>query len=744
MIDRSTIERILATADIVDVVSEFVTLKKAGMNYKGLCPFHDDKTPSFSVSPSRNYCHCFSCGKGGTPVGFIMEHLQMTYPEALRWLAKKYNIEIHEKEKTDSEREEDSEREALYVVNEWAAKYYHDILLDDVDGRAIGMQYFRSRGFRDDIIEKFRLGFALPDRHAMPREAMKKGYKAEYLLKSGLCYTHEEGKAESLTDRFYGRAIFPWIGLNGKVVAFGGRKLDKATKGIQQKYVNSPESVIYHKANELYGIFQAKKAISRENSVYMVEGYTDVLAMHQCGIENVVANSGTALSQQQIRMLHRFTKNIVLLYDGDAAGQKAIERGTDMLLENGMNIKILLFPEGEDPDSFARKSTPEEFRTYLETHQTDFIQYRIDTMVSDVADPVRRGEMISAVVKSISLITDPITRAAYIQDCASRLHMPEQTLTTRMNAFIAEARRENEKRKRIEEGRAGSAEGKGYTPTGGQSPMENGALPPEFLPPEAFSVPGSADNGTLHAPDNPWGGQRQESQQGIGREPVYATGEYSNRPQREGAGYGAATAVGATVAGPHRYLNRQTIRGISRTASRQECIERDIITAVVRNGEKTVKNDVETENGEKVSLTLAEYVFLNLQCDDIHLHNAVYNAILEEAVGKSHEEGFEAMQYFSRHPDIEIMQTVSEMICDHYVLSKSLEQRVTEESLLQYIDHLLLALRRDMVDTRLAQLLREIAQKSDDSVAVTPLMEEYRNLREISNTISKRLGKNLR
>lgn len=361
-------------------------------------------------------------------MGFIMEHEQMTYPEALRWLAKKYHIEIKERELSNEEKQQESERESMFIVNEWAAKYYHDILHGNPDGKAIGLQYFRARGFRDDIIEKFRLGFALPDRQAMPCEAVAKGYKAQFLLKTGLCYsrngdnnTGKETDTSSLVDRFAGRAIFPWISMSGKVVAFGGRKLDKETKGVQQKYVNSPDSDIYHKDHELYGIYQAKKQISKEDRVFMVEGYTDVISMHQCGIENVVANSGTALSTHQIHMLHRLTKNIVLLYDGDAAGIKAAMRGTDMLLSEGMNIKVLILPDGDDPDSFAKKHTPEEFREYVERNQTDFIQFKTDVLMKDATDPVKRSEVISSIIKSISVIPDPIIRAAYLQDCATRL-----------------------------------------------------------------------------------------------------------------------------------------------------------------------------------------------------------------------------------------------------------------------------------------------------------------------------------
>ena len=340
MIDRATVDKIMDAVNIVDVVGEFVNLRKSGVNYKGLCPFHDDKTPSFMVSPARQICKCFSCGEGGNAVNFLMKHEQITYPEALRWLAKKYNIEIQERELSDDEKREQSERESMFVVNEWACQYFHNILKNDVDGMAIGKQYFRSRGIRDDIIERFQLGFALNKRDALANEAKRKGYKEEFLVKTGLCIENEKG----VYDRFAGRAIFPWLNVSGKVVAFGGRKLDAATKGVQQKYVNSPDSEIYHKERELYGIYQAKKAIVKEDCVYMVEGYTDVIAMHQCGLENVVANSGTALSIYQIRLLHRFTPNIVLLYDGDEAGIHAAMRGTDMLLQEGMNVKVLLLP----------------------------------------------------------------------------------------------------------------------------------------------------------------------------------------------------------------------------------------------------------------------------------------------------------------------------------------------------------------------------------------------------------------
>lgn len=439
MIDRQTIERIKDAANIVEVVSEFVTLRKSGANYKGLCPFHDEKTPSFMVSPSRGTCHCFGCGKGGNAVSFIMEHEQMTYPEALRWLANKYHIEIQERELSDAEKREQSERESMFIVNEWAAQYFADILHNNADGIAVGLQYFRSRGFRDDTIRKFQLGFDLPDRQAFARAALSKGYKEEFLLKTGICYKTDRG---DLIDRYAGRVIFPWIGISGKVVGFGGRLLDSRTKGVNQKYVNSPDSDIYHKDRELYGLYQAKKAIAKEDRVFMVEGYTDVISMHQCGIENVVANSGTALSTHQIHILHRFTSNITLLYDGDAAGIHAAMRGTDMLLSEGMNLKVMLLPDGDDPDSFARKHTAADFRKYIEEHQTDFIQFKTGLLLNNEHDPLKRSEAINSIVQSIALVQNPVLRDTYIHDCAVRIGLNEMTLINTLNAFIRSGRNE--------------------------------------------------------------------------------------------------------------------------------------------------------------------------------------------------------------------------------------------------------------------------------------------------------------
>ena len=447
MIDRPTVDRIMNASNIVEVVSDFVSLRKAGTSYKGLCPFHDDQTPSFSVSPVKGLYKCFSCGAAGNAVKFIMEYEQLTYPEALKWLANKYHIEVQDRELTNEEKQQESERESMFLVNEWAAKYFNDILRNDVDGMAIGMQYFRSRGFRDDIIHKFQLGFCLSNRHAFSDAALKAGFQRDFLIKTGLCLERENGE---LIDRFNGRVLFPWISVSGKVTAFGGRLLDARTKGVSQKYVNSPDSIIYHKERELYGLFQAKKAISKHDLVYMVEGYTDVVSMHQCGIENVVANSGTALSVHQIRLLHRFTSNIVLLYDGDEAGQHAALRGTDMLLAESMNVKVLLLPDGKDPDELARTYNAEQFRRYIEEKQTDFIVFKINILLNGVTDPVKRSEAVSSIVQSISVIKDPILRDTYIRECANRTGVSERTLMDQMNRNIYSNREQKTREQQLQ------------------------------------------------------------------------------------------------------------------------------------------------------------------------------------------------------------------------------------------------------------------------------------------------------
>ena len=626
--------------NIVDVVGEFVTLRKAGVNYKGLCPFHDDKTPSFMVSPSKQICKCFACGEGGTAINFLMKHEQITYPEALRWLAKKYNIEIQEKELTDEEKKEQSDRESMFIVNEWAMKYFEDILKNDPDGIAIGKQYFRSRGIRDDIIAKFNLGFALPKRDALATAAQKAGYKAEFLVKTGLCYGED-----ALRDRYAGRVIFPWLNVSGKVVAFGGRLLDSRTKGVQQKYVNSPDSEIYHKERELYGLYQAKKAIAKEDRVYMVEGYTDVIAMHQCGLENVVANSGTALSVHQIKLLRRFTQNITLLYDGDEAGIHAAMRGTDMLLAEGMNIKVLLLPDGDDPDSFSKKHSAQEFKDYIEKNDTDFIGFKTRLTVENVTDPVKRSEAIGGIVKSISVIPDQILRSTYLSELSQRLGIKEQTLLNSMNGMISKDIEEKAKERERERSRS-----------------ENGQEADQTTPNPSYSG-GEVRQGnliphsTFHIPQN-------------------------NSPEAQ--------------------------------------IERLLVQAIVRDGEKVIYEGIETEDGQTINLTVAQYIAYDLGQDGLSFHDDRYNQILSEAAAHSGEDGFKAEEFFKRHPDIAISSLAADLAIDRHQLTPGFQPKEREGGLRQRVLHLVLDLRMDIIEKRLKEIqaqLKTVGQQIRDALA---------------------------
>ena len=424
MIDRNTIERIITASNIVDVVGEYVTLRKAGANFKGLCPFHNEKTPSFVVFPSSQRCKCFGCGKGGNVIHFLMEMEQLTYPEAIKRLGKRYGIEVRERELTDEERALQSERESMFIVNEWAMQWFEHNLHEDAEGQAVGLNYFRGRGLRDDIIRKFHLGFSPDKVDAMSQNALNAGYKKNYLVKTGLSLESGSGR---LIDRYRGRVIYPVRNISGKVVAFGGRILSQR-KDVG-KYVNSPQSEIYDKSRELYGLFEGKKAIVKHDNCYLVEGYMDVISMHQSGIENVVASSGTSLTHSQIHLLHRFTKNITVLYDGDAAGIHASLRGIDMLLEEGMNIRVLLLPDGEDPDSYAQHHSPEALREYLETHQTDFIDFKSRLLLANTGnDPIKRANVITDIVHSISVIPEGIVRQTYAHQCARLFGLKEDAI----------------------------------------------------------------------------------------------------------------------------------------------------------------------------------------------------------------------------------------------------------------------------------------------------------------------------
>lgn len=428
MIDQPTIDRIIEAARIEDVVGEFVTLKKKGVNWVGLCPFHSDKTPSFYVSPAKNICKCFACGEGGSSVHFIMKHEQLSYYEALRYLAKKYNIDIQEKELTEEQKNAYNERESLFILNDFARNYFVSTLNNHQEGKVVGLSYFKERGFKEEVIKKFQLGYSLEQKDAFTQEALRNSFRKDYLIKTGLTIEGDN----YMVDRFRGRVMFPVHTLSGKVVAFGGRILRKAEN--TGKYVNSPESEIYHKSNHLYGLYFAKQAITKADRCYLVEGYTDVISMYQAGIENVVSSSGTALTESQIQLIHRFTTNITVLYDGDAAGIKAALRGIDLLLQDGMNVKVVLLPDGEDPDSFARKQNATALATYLQTNEVDFIRFKTQLLLDEAGnDPIKRATLITDIVNSISIIPDSIIRSVYIKDCSSLLGIDERVLVNEIN-----------------------------------------------------------------------------------------------------------------------------------------------------------------------------------------------------------------------------------------------------------------------------------------------------------------------
>ena len=657
MIDRATVEKIKDAANIVDVVSEFVSLRKRGANYTGLCPFHNEKTPSFFVSPARGTCHCFGCGKGGNAVTFIMEHEQMTYPEALRWLANKYHIEIQERELTDEERREQSERESMFIINEWAAKYFEQQLQTEGEGTTYGLPYFRSRGFRDDIIAKFRLGYDLQSRFALPDAAKVQGYQPEYLLKTGICYQNDRGE---LIDRYAGRVVFPWIGLSGKVVGFTARVLDSRTKGVNMKYVNSPDSDIYHKAHELYGIYQAKKAIVKNDRVYLVEGQADVISMHQAGIENVVAGSGTALSFPQIHMLHRLTSNITLIYDDDAAGLHAALKGTDMLLSEGMNLKVLLLPDGDDPDSFARKHTADELRQYIDANETDFIQFKTELLLKNETDPVKRTAAINSIIKSISLVTNTILRDTYVQTCVQRIGVAESTLINTMNNFIREAK------------------------------------------------------------------------------------ESKNTEARRGE------------EAPPMVTETATQPSIGQPVSAQEKVERLLAQMIIRKGARRVFLQVETEDGGTVDLTVAQYIYYDLQADSLQFSNPLYRCILDEAVAHADDPDFDSENYFIHHEDIEIGRVAADLCVDRLQLMRNDEpapqdayiddrerQKEEEEQLRNQTLHLVLDFRMDYVERRLKALSTEIAAATSEPARMNELIKEYTQLQTVRNDYARRLGTNI-
>lgn len=686
MIDRITVDKILDAANIVDVVSDFVTLKRAGSNLKGLCPFHDDRTPSFMVSPARNYCKCFACGEGGSPVGFIMKHEQLSYPDALRYLAKKYGIKIEEKELTQEEIQSRGDRESMFILNEWARDWFRNELNNTPDGKAIGLAYFHNRGFRDDILEKFQVGFC-PDsrKHSLSADALKEGYQERYLVNNanemeprlsigtGLSIKKDKGE---LRDRFYGRVIWPIYTASGRVAGFGGRVLDAATKGVSVKYLNSPESIIYSKRKELFGLFQARQAIRKADLCYLVEGYTDVMAMHQQGVENVVASSGTALTPEQIRLIHRITNNITVIFDGDDAGIHASERGIDMLLAEGMNVKLLLLPDGDDPDSFAQKHTATEYQQYLQDNQVDFITYKATHAIgAKKGDPDAEERLIHNVAESIAVIPDEIKRTIYIRHAAQQLNMPERLIDAAVRTQMGKLNEEKQKElERAQREAKNQPQTQDFTPISGENKSTSTPRPLTF--------------------------------------PSKETGEAS------------------------------------------------LAQMIIRHGEK-IMCYIEDENKQEVPLSVAEYISLSLQDDNISLQSSLCQTLLQEAVENAHKPNFHAEQYFISHPDPDIRALALKLGPDSVELSRlydektfkigakkeenetqNEEEKPADLHLDEVVPRLVASYKLNIVQKELKDII-ELMKRSEvkeDKERSHQLLEDYKNKSLLAKELAKECG----
>lgn len=712
MIDNITRDKIIEAANIVDVVSDFVTLKRAGANYKGLCPFHDDRTPSFMVSPAKNYCKCFACGKGGNPVGFIMEHEQLSYPDALRWLAKKYGITIEERQLTEEEKVSQTERDSMFIVNEWANKWFQDQLHNTQEGRDIGLSYFRGRGFRDDIIEKFQLGFSPTKRDACTQAALKAGYKEKFLISTpddqgiahgvGIGIKRDNG---TIYDRFAGRVMFPIFTVSGKVVGFGGRVLDAATKGVSVKYQNSPESIIYHKKSELYGLFQAKQAIHKEDCVYMVEGYTDVIAMHQNGVENVVASSGTALTHEQIRLIRRFTTNIVVLYDGDAAGIKASQRGIDMLLGEGMNVKLLLLPDGQDPDEFGRSHTAQEFQTYMKENQIDFIRFKTNLLLEEAqGDPIKMSGLVNNIVQSIAMIPNIITREFYIRETAQLMQFKEQLISDAVAKQLKLNTEEWKKEKEREEKRAKREDGSKSSAT--PSPGETGeqGLPVNASGQEAFN-------------------QSNETPQSFG---IRETN--------------AGTETGSSIQG-----EPSSHRGNANKKSGSE-IEKLIMQTIIRHGEKLICN-METENGY-TPYNVIQFIDYSLRQNGLSFNTPAYQNMLEIGLQHSQDENFVAENFYLNYPNQQVSNLAFEITFDKEILSKYHDRGEGSSQQEQYniltnlITHLLTDLKLNIVKQRCEETMKLMNDPSirKDRERLQSIMRQLMEYKNLEKALAKQCG----
>ena len=698
MIDKFTIDKIYNAAQIVDVVSEFVPLKKRGVNYVGLCPFHDDSSPSFYVSPAKNICKCFACGEGGTATQFIMKHEHVSYTEALHYLAKKYHIEIQERAFTEEEKQMRSDRESMMIVNQWARDFFVSRLYEHEEGRNIGLSYFTERGFREETIRKFQLGYCLNKRDDLYKNALAHGLNESFIFKTGLAYKREDG---TVADRFFGRVIFPVHTLSGKVVAFGGRVMGKKEK--VAKYINSPDSEVYHKSNELYGIYFAKQAVVKEDKCFLVEGYTDVISMHQTGIENVVASSGTSLTYGQIRLIRRFTSNITVLYDGDEAGINAAIRGIDMLLEEGMNVKVVLLPEGEDPDSFARSHNSFDFTLFIKEHEVDFIRFKAGLLLKKAGhDPIKRVNMIKEMMESVAVIADPVVRSVYIRECCQLLDEREEVL---INEVVKIRARRTQS--------ASTTQQRSYETNKPDDRIES-------------------DRQTESSPDT---------------EATYPNGEQAMSGETE------KTAIASmTRPSPFKKYESALVRYVIRYG------ERVLFDAV--------EEDMVDEGGdEKREVKVAEYIHSELYNDDIEIQTPLYKRILEEAVLQCEAPDFVASRYFLSHPDFEISKIAADMTISRYQLSKffkntdefafalstalSEEQRKLyerlkkekeQEEMTRWIVQDLFALKNAYVKQRIETINKQLKEASTDEEKGLELVKELTRLDELKLLINRHLG----
>ncbi len=714
MIDQFTRDRIIDSAQILDVVSEYVSLRKRGVNHVGLCPFHADRNPSFYVSPSKNICKCFACGEGGTPLHFLMKIEQISYNEALRSLAKRYGIAIQERELTDDEKQLHSKRESLYIINQYAEEYFVKSLHDSAEGQRIALPYFKERGIRPETIEKFRLGYSLEERSEFTDQAIKMGYNADLLVESGLSLKYDDGK---MVDRFRARVIFPVHTLSGKVVAFGGRIMGQRDKAA--KYVNSPESVIYSKSRELYGLFEAKKEIAKQDKCYLVEGYTDVLSMHQAGVENVVSSSGTALTVQQVQLIRRFSSNITLLYDGDLAGIKAALRGINILLEEGMQVKVVLLPDGEDPDSFARGHSATEFEAYISENETDFIRFKTQLLLDDLErDPMKRAQLINDILQSIALIPDNIARRVYVQECSQALNMDEQLLVNEVKKIRSRGLAHQETRRLKEE----------------QIAQRQAAL------------------------------QDKKAENASAEKQVDT--EVAN-PQVE------------PIQSKEEPVQTSENRGRKNEFDPPASYEIELLRLIISYGERELlinpvdkKNDI--DESQLVRVSLSRYIADDLKRDEIDLLSPLFEFILNETLQQLEDPKFKAASYFSNLPHAELSKLATDLLTERYTLSKihrtkrqddtaelnrlpeperekrkkelELQRTLKEDAeLLKRVDRELLVLKNAFVMDQLKMLQKELSDLPIDAdpFIIGELMEEIKELNLIKMEIASKMGERI-